>query len=87
MDRYLQIYKYINIYSIFFKFIRVNWPSVNGALIGDPTHLRLQLHGAIFRPDSFVIMLCYYANLKAIRYESRSLSRIVADKLHHVIVA
>ena len=31
--------------------------------------LRLQLHGAIYRPDSFVLVLCYCANLKAIRYE------------------
>ena len=41
--------------------------------------LRLQLHGAIYRPDSFVLMLRYCANLKAIRYESTSLNRIVAD--------
>ena len=32
-------------------------------------------------------MLRYYANLKAIRYESTSLKRIVADKSHRVIVA
>ena len=50
-------------------------------------HLRLQLHGAIYRPDSFVLMLRYCANLKAIRYESTSLNRIVADKSHRVIVA
>ena len=49
--------------------------------------LRLQLHGAIYRPDSFVMMLRYYANLKAIRYESMSLNRIAADKSHRVIVA
>ena len=49
--------------------------------------LRLQLHGAIYRPDSFVLMLRYCANLKAIRYESTSLKRIVADKSHCVIVA
>ena len=42
--------------------------------------LRLQLHVAIYRPDSFVLMLHYCANLKAIRYESTSLKRIVADK-------
>ena len=47
----------------------------------------LQLHGAIYRPDSFVLMLRYCANLKAIRYESMSLNRIVADKSHRVIVA
>ena len=44
--------------------------------------LRLQLHGAIYRPDSFVLMLRYCANLKATRYESTSLKRIVADKSH-----
>ena len=32
-------------------------------------------------------MLFYCANLKAIRYESTSLNRIVDDKLHHIIVA
>ena len=49
--------------------------------------LRLQLHGAIYRPDSFVLMLRYCANLKAIRYESTCLNRIVADKSHRVIAA
>ena len=49
--------------------------------------LRLRLHGAINRSDSFVLMLSYCVNLKAIRYESTSLNRIVADKSHHVIVA
>ena len=42
--------------------------------------LRLQLQDAIYSPDSFVLMLRYCANLKAIRYESTSLKRIVADK-------
>ena len=32
-------------------------------------------------------MLSYCANLKAIRYKSTSLNRIVADKSHRVIVA
>ena len=32
-------------------------------------------------------MLRYCANLKAVRYESTSLNRIVADKWHRVIVA
>ena len=49
--------------------------------------LRLQLHGAIYRPDSFVLMLRYCVNLKAIRNESTGLDRIVADKSHSVIVA
>ena len=54
-----------------------------------PLHfwIRLQLHGAMYRPDSFVLMLRYCANLKAIRYESTSLNRIVADKSHRVIAA
>ena len=47
--------------------------------------LRLQLHDAIYRPDSFIMMLRYCANLNAIRYESTSLNRIVADKSHRVI--
>ena len=49
--------------------------------------LRLQLHGAIYCPDFVVLMLRYCVNLKAIRYESTSLNRIVADKSHRVIVA
>ena len=49
--------------------------------------VRLQLHGPIYRPDSFVLMLRYRANLKAIRYESTRINRIVADKSHRVIVA
>ena len=51
------------------------------------TSLRSRLHGAIYCPDSFVLMLRYCANLKAIRYESTSLNRIVANKSYHVIVA
>ena len=49
--------------------------------------VRLQLHGAIYRPDSFVLMLRYCANLKAIRYESTSFSRIIANESHRVIAA
>ena len=49
--------------------------------------IRLQLHDAIYHPDSFVLMLCYCTNLKSIRYKSTSFNRIVADKLHHVIAA
>ena len=61
-------------------------------MLNDPsdymeTRLRLQLHSAIYRPDSFVLMLRYCENLKAIRYESTSLKKIVADKSHRVIVA
>ena len=47
----------------------------------------LQLHGAIYRPDSFVLMLRYCANLKAIRYESTSFNRIAANISHSVIAA
>ena len=47
---------------------------------------RLQLHGAIYHPDSFVLMLRHCVNLKAIGYESTSLNRIAADKSHGVIV-
>ena len=61
--------------------IRTRHFSLNAGLF------RLQLHGAIYRPDSFVMMLRYCANLKAIRYESTSLNRIAADKSHRVIVA
>ena len=48
--------------------------------------VRLQLHGATYRPDSFVMMPRYCTNLKAIRYESTSLNRIVVDKSHCIIV-
>ena len=50
-------------------------------------NFRLRSQGTIYRPDSFVLMLRYCANLKAIRYESTSLNRIVADESHRVIVA
>ena len=36
--------------------------------------------GAIYRSDSFVRVLRYCANVKAIKYESTSLNRIAADK-------
>ena len=49
--------------------------------------LRLQLHCAIYCPDSFVLTSRHCENLKAIRYESTSLNRIVADKSQSVIVA
>ena len=49
--------------------------------------LRLQLHGVIDHPNSFALMLRYYANAKMIRYESTSFNRIVADKLNRVTAA
>ena len=51
------------------------------------SQVRLLLYGVICRPNFFVLMLRFCANLKAIRYESTSLNRIVADKSHRVIVA
>ena len=48
--------------------------------------VRLQLHGTIYRPNSFVLIPCYCANLKAIGYQSTNLNRIVANKSHRVIV-
>ena len=54
----------------------------------DILHIAIQgcnLHTlAIYRPDSFVLMLRYCANSKATRYDSTRLNRIVADKSHHV---
>ena len=49
--------------------------------------VRLRLHGAIYRPDSFVLMPRYCWNLKAIRYDSMNFNRIVDDESHRVIVA
>ena len=65
----------------------INSVRLSGPCLSYVVPLRLQLHGAIYRPDSFVLMLRYCVNLKAIRYESASLNRIVADKSHRVIVA
>ena len=50
-------------------------------------NIRLRLQSAIYPSDYFVLMLRYCANLKAIKYESASVNRIVADKSHRVIVA
>ena len=41
----------------------------------------------ITKVGSFVLMLRYSANLKAIGYKSTSFNRIVGDKLHRVIAA
>ena len=49
--------------------------------------IRLHLHDAIYYPNSFVLMMRYCANLKAIRYKSTSFNRIAVNKLHHVIAA
>ena len=62
-------------------------PSVQMRTDGATRRLRLRLHGAIYRPDSIVLMLRYCVNLKEIRYESTTLNRIVAGKSHRVIVA
>ena len=50
-------------------------------------YVRLQLHDAIYHPDSFVLILRHCVNLKAIRYESTSLNKIATDNSHRVIVA
>ena len=65
----------------------IRWLSLLYVYKWTTASVRLQLHGAIYRPDSFILMLRNCANLKAIRYESTSLNRIVADKSHRVIVA
>ena len=66
-------------------------PIVKSIAGGIPSRLfstiRLQLHCAIYLPDSFALMLRYCVNLKAIRYESTSFNRIVADKSHRVHAA
>ena len=49
--------------------------------------VRLRLHGEIYRPDPFVLMLPYCTTLTTTRCESTSLNRIVADKSHRVIMA
>ena len=73
---------YTNLKAIIYESTSLN------RIVADESHrVRLQLHGAIYRPDSFVLMLRYCANLKAIRYESTILKRIVADKSHRVIIA
>ena len=56
-------------------------------VVGLGARLRLQLHGAIYRPDTFVLILRYCANLKAMRYESTSFNKIAAEKSHRVIAA
>ena len=58
------------------------WISVNHVL----NLVKLRLHGVIYLPDSFVLMLRYCANLIATKYESTSLNRIVADNWHCIIV-
>ena len=74
------LYEFLNsgdpLYSACFLFIS-SYSGIGYCLM--EVSLRLQLHGAIYRPDSFVLMLRYCANLKAIRYESTSLKRIVGD--------
>ena len=70
--------KYTLCYTLFWCFVLFVWILVR---------VRLQLHGAIYRPDSFVLTLHHCVNFKATRYESTNLNRIAADKLHYVIVA
>ena len=51
------------------------------------TNLSLRIHGAIYRLNSFVSMLHYCVNLKAIGYESTGLNRVVVDKSNRVVIA
>ena len=44
----------------------------------------LRLDDAICLTDSLILTLNDCVNFKAMRYESRSFNRIVADKSHHV---
>ena len=83
------MYMYLSLYLSNHNFVLFSKHSSNklGLMVAGRYHIVLHLHGAIYRPDSFVLMLRYCVNLKAIRYESTSLNRIVADKSHRVIVA
>ena len=57
-----------------------------GQLVGTEYvyQIKLGLHDAICRTDSFVFTLGHCVNFKAMRYESTSFNRIVADKSHLV---
>ena len=57
------IYELVNLKGVVYE------PKQNSFSLQSTARPRLQLHGAIYRPDSFVFMLRYCANLKAIRYE------------------
>ena len=72
--------------SLLWKLFELHWLKKNLFQLA-PLYLGQQLHGAIYHPDSYLLMVRYCANLKAIRYESTSLNRIVADKSHRVIVS
>ena len=63
-----------------------NYPLIKLVINAGHT-VTLRLHGAVYRRNSFVLVLSYCANFKAIRCESVSLNRVVADKLHRVVVA
>ena len=55
-------------------------------IVASMIYLKVGLHDAICRPDSFVFALGDCPNFKAIRHKSTRLNRIVADKSHRVII-
>ena len=69
--------------ALFVSFWR-EFPDFSSFSNGCLQSLRLQLHGAIYRPDFVVLTPRHCVKLKAIRYESTSLNRIAADKSHRV---
>ena len=68
--------------QVLIKLLKISRVSADLSEFGKATITRCDLS-----PDSFVLMLRYCANLKAISYESTSLNKIVANKSHRVIVA
>ena len=62
-------FKYANFTVLNFKATTIETTKVGS--------IRLQLHDVIYYPDSFVLMLCYCANLKAIQEISSTLLRIL----------
>ena len=73
--------------KLFCELASTCWLAGSGFCEERKSAFRIQLHCAIYRSNSFVLMLHHCVNLKAIRYESMSLNRIAADKSHGVIVS
>ena len=62
------IYRLLFYSNSLIRIISVSNSHNNIASLQKNHNLRLRLHGAIYRPDSFVLMLHYFANLKAIHF-------------------